>query len=185
MNTIKSALVTLVLVLLTMGATAQTKSNVLKTNLFSPILKTYWLSYERLFNDDAGVQLGFFYTGWNFGDTKLSGFALTPEARFYLSESAAPKGIYLAPGLRYSSLTATTDATDTDPGGEATVSTYGGALIVGAQTLLKEVVTIEAYIGPSYSAKTVDIKSGVEEDFDLGSFEGFGIRIGVTLGVAF
>lgn len=181
MKKIKLILLSILLVIFSLGATAQTKSNVLKTNLFSPILKTYWLSYEHLLNESTGIQLGFFYTGVGIGSTNFSGFALTPEARFYLSESAAPKGIYVAPGLRYSSFSLTDDGT-TD---KATYSAFGAALIVGAQTLLKDVVTIEAYVGPAYSFGNLKVDSGSSDDFDLGIFDGFGLRLGVTLGIAF
>jgi len=177
MKKIKFILLSILIVLFSLGATAQTKSNVLKTNLFSPILKTYWLSYEHLLNESTGIQLGFFYTGVGIGSTNFSGFALTPEARFYLSESAAPKGIYVAPGLRYSSFSLTDDGT-TD---KATYSAFSAALIVGAQTLLKDIITLEAYVGPAYSFGSLKVDSGSSEDFDLGIFDGFGLRLGVTL----
>lgn len=181
MKKIKFALVALFIIIFGVGATAQTKSNVLKTNLFSPIVKTYWLSYEHLFNESTGGQLGFFYTGVGIGSTNFTGFALTPEVRFYLSESPAPKGIYVAPGLRYTNFSLTDDNT-TD---KATYSAFGAALIVGAQTLLKDVITLEAYLGPAYSFGSVKVDSGSTDNFDLGTFDGFGFRIGVTIGVAF
>lgn len=181
MNRIKTSLISFLLVIFAMSASAQTKSNVVKTNLFSPIVKTYWLSYEHLFNDNLGAQLGFFYTGVSVGTTNFSGYSFTPEARFYLGDSPAPKGIYIAPGLRYSSFSLTDDGT-TD---KATYSTIGGALIVGAQTLLKDVVTLEAYLGPAYSSGTLKVDSGTASSFDLGGFDGFGFRFGITLGIAF
>ncbi len=181
MNKLKTSLIAILLVVFGIGASAQTKSNVVKTNIFSPLVKTYWLSYEHLFDENKGMQLGFFYTGINVGTTNFSGFALTPEARFYLSESPAPKGIYLAPGLRYSNFSLTDDGS-TD---KATYSTFGGALVVGAQTLLKDVITLEAYLGPSYSGGKLKVDSGTTGNFDLGSFDGFGFRFGITLGVAF
>ena len=181
MKKIKFTLVSILLIIFSLSATAQTKSNVLKTNLFSPILKTYWLSYEHLFNESTGVQLGFYYTGVGIGTTNFNGFAVSPEVRFYLSESPAPKGIYIAPGLRYTNFSLTDDDT-TD---KATYSAFGAALVVGAQTLLKEKITLEAYLGPAYSFGKLKVDSGTEETFDLGTFDGFGFRIGVTLGFAF
>lgn len=181
MKKMRVTFLTFLLAIMTLSLSAQTKSNVVKTNLFSPILKTYWLSYEHLFNDNLGAQLGFFYTGVSVGSTNFKGYSFTPEARFYLSESPAPKGIYVAPGLRYSSFSLTDDIA----AGKATYSTFGGALVVGAQTLLKEIITIEAYLGPAYSVGTLKVDSGTASDFDLGSFDGFGFRFGITIGVAF
>jgi len=181
MNKIKTSLIALFLVIFAFSSMAQTKSNVVKTNIFSPIVKTYWLSYEHLFSENKGAQLGFYYTGVSVGSTNFSGFSLTPEVRFYLSDSPAPKGIYLAPGLRYTSFSLTEDLT-TD---KATYSAFGGALVVGAQTLLKDVITLEAYLGPAYSAGKLKVDAGSAGNFDLGSFDGFGFRFGITLGIAF
>jgi hypothetical protein len=181
MKKIRFIFISLMFFAFALGGFAQTKSNVLKTNLFSPIVKTYWLSYEHLFSESTGAQLGFYYTGVKVGDTNFNGFALTPEVRFYLSDSPAPKGIYVAPGLRYTNFSLTDNVT-TD---KATYSAFGAALVVGAQTLLKDIITLEAYLGPAYSFGKLKVDSGETDNFDLGSFDGFGFRIGVTLGIAF
>ena len=54
------------------------KMNTVKTDLFSAILRTGVLKYERAINEDMSVQLGFFYTGYSPGDSevKLSGFGI-------------------------------------------------------------------------------------------------------------
>ncbi len=157
------------------------KSNVVKTNLFSPIIRTGHLLYERVINENMSGQLGFFYTGYTLGDLKLSGFGITPEYRYYLSQKAAPAGIYVAVSPRYLSLSLKEEGTDS----EATWSAFGAALNVGAQALLKDLITIEAYLGPAYSTGSLNVKSGTENDFALKSLDGFGIRIGVTVGIAF
>lgn len=157
------------------------KFNVIKTNLFSPIIRTYHLNYERVINEDMSGQLGFYYTGFHIAETNLSGFGITPEYRYYLSEKAAPAGIYVAISPRYLSFSLTEENTDS----EASWSAFGAALNVGAQALLKDVVTIEAYIGPAYSTGKIDVSVGSEDDFSLGSLDGFGIRFGVVIGVAF
>ncbi len=157
------------------------KSNVVKTNLFSPIIRTGHLLYERVLNEDMSAQLGLFYTKYTLADLELSGFGITPEFRYYLSEKSAPAGIYVALSPRYSSFSLKEETTAS----EATWSAFGGALNVGAQALLKDVVTIEAFIGPAYSTGSLNVTTGTEDDFDLGSLDGFGVRIGVTLGVAF
>ncbi len=72
-----------------------------KINILSPIVKTINLQYEKVVNESSSVQLGFFYTGYSSSGTSFSGFGITPEYRFYLSETEAPAGVYVAPFLRY------------------------------------------------------------------------------------
>jgi hypothetical protein len=159
------------------------KSNVLKINLFSPLVKSGSFFYERILTDAMSAQLGFFFTNFKLGDndTKFNGFGITPEFRYYLSESAAPKGIFIAPYIRYQNFTLKVEAESA----EADLTVIGGGLLVGAQTLLKDIITIEAFLGPSYGSGNIDVKVGQEEDFDFTTFDGFGIRGGITLGIAF
>ncbi|MBA7547364.1 hypothetical protein ES705_39778 [subsurface metagenome] len=65
------------------------------------------------------------------------------------------------------------------------MSVFGGGLLVGAQTLLKDVITIEAFIGPAYGFGIVDVEVGSEDDFEIDTFDGFAIRVGVTVGIGF
>ena len=74
-------------------ATAQ--SNVFKINIISPVVRTASVFYERALNDQSSLQLGFFYSGYSGNDTKFRGFGITPEYRFYLSETPAPAGFFL------------------------------------------------------------------------------------------
>jgi hypothetical protein len=157
------------------------KSNYVKANLFSPLVRTGSFFYERVLNDDMSGQLGFFFTKVVVGNTKLSGFGITPEFRYYLSESAAPKGLFMAPYFRYQSFKLSIDGGSA----EGNLSVVGGGLLVGAQTLLKDVITIEAFLGPAYSSGNVDVTSGSEDDFEIGTFDGFGVRVGITVGIGF
>ena len=157
------------------------KSNFVKANLFSPLVRSGSFFYEKVFNDDMSGQLGFFFTKVAAGDTKFSGFGITPEFRYYLSESAAPKGIFMAPYIRYQSFKLSIE------GGSAkgNLSVVGGGLLVGTQTLLKDVITIEAFLGPAYGFGNIDVTTGSEDDFDIGTFDGFGVRAGITVGIGF
>ncbi|MQY80420.1 MAG: DUF3575 domain-containing protein [Bacteroidetes bacterium] len=159
------------------------KSNVLKVNLFSPLIKSGSFFYERVLNDDMSAQLGFFFMSWTPGssDTKFGGFGVTPEFRYYLSESSAPKGIFIAPFVRYQKFSLEVESVNS----EADLTVFGGGLLVGAQTLLKDLITIEAFIGPSYGFGSIDVKAGDESDFDFETFDGFGARGGITIGIAF
>lgn len=157
------------------------KSNFVKANLFSPLVRTGSFFYERVLNDDMSGQLGFFFTRVEADGTKFSGFGITPEFRYYLSESSAPKGIFLAPYIRYQSFNLSVE----EENAEGKLSVFGGGLLVGAQTLLKDVITIEAFIGPAYGFGNMDITSGSEDDFKIDTFDGFLVRIGVTVGIGF
>ncbi|MCH7515381.1 MAG: DUF3575 domain-containing protein, partial [Bacteroidetes bacterium] len=61
------------------------QQNVVKMNFLSLIVKTFNVSYERVIDENNSFQLGVLYTGAKIGDTKLTGFGITPEYRFYLS----------------------------------------------------------------------------------------------------
>ena len=98
------------------------QQNVVKMNFLSLIVKTFNVSYERVIDENNSFQLGVFYTGAKIGDTKLTGFGITPEYRFYLSETEAPNGVYVAPYLRYNNL----ELKDELSTSEATLSSIGG-----------------------------------------------------------
>ncbi len=169
---------------------AKAQSNVFKVNIFSPIVSTASVFYERAISDDKSVQLGFFYTGFKVTDTKFSGFGITPELRFYLSESNAPEGFYVAPFARYQNFTLTNEFEDFSGGGgttksEATLSTIGGGVIAGKHWIFKERISLDAFLGPQLNSGSVEVKSGDESSFSTGAFSGFGIRTGLTFGVAF
>lgn len=160
---------------------AQKKMNI-KTDLFSPILRTGTLKFERAFTDDISFQLGFFYTGIHprNSETTLGGYGITPEFRFYLSNSPAPHGTYLAPNIRYYNLT----ATDPIVNEEGTLTNISLAINIGKQALLKDIVVIDAWVGPSYNFRTVSASS---PDFNVGitGVNGFGVRLGIAIGIAF
>lgn len=174
---------------ISMGA-AQAQSNVFKINIFSPIVRTGSVFYERTISEDKSVQLGAFYTGFSIEDTKFSGFGITPEFRKYLSSSnEAPAGFYLAPFLRFQSFNLKVEDSDWsegDTGGEANFTTFGGGLLIGRQWVFAERFVLDTFIGPSYNAGSIKAEDNAnEENFDTGAFGGFGVRTGVALGVKF
>ncbi len=156
------------------------KMNAIKTDLFSPFLRTGVLKYERAFNEDLSFQLGFFYTGFSPGDSdaKLSGFGITPEFRLYLSDTPAPVGTYLAPNFRYMSQ----KAEDPTINEIATLTSFGLAINLGKQWMLKDIVLIDIWVGPAYNFRTLDDPSG---EVDIEGADGFGLRLGLALGIAF
>ena len=156
------------------------QQNVVKMNFLSLIVKTFNVSYERVIDENNSFQLGVFYTGAKIGDTKLTGFGITPEYRFYLSETEAPNGVYVAPYLRYNNL----ELKDELSTSEATLSSIGGGLIIGKHWIFKEKVSFDLFIGPSYVSASIKVKSGTTT-YDTGAFDGFGLRFGITLGLGF
>jgi len=170
------------IIFLGMNLEAQ-KKNVIKTNLFSPIIRTGHLLYERALNDNMSLQLGFFYSGFNDRDSeaKLNGWGVTPEFRFYLSETkTAPSGIYLAPTIRYMNLKIEDESIDAK--GELT--SFGFSINFGTQMILKDIIAIDAFIGPSYNFRNYEETQG-DLETSIPDVNGFGIRFGLCLGLAF
>jgi hypothetical protein len=154
---------------------------VVKINIFSPIVKTFNVSYEHALNSSSSFQLGFFYTGYSASDTKFSGFGITPEYRFYLSESSeAPDGFYAAPFIRYQRFELTDEISDS----KGTLSAVGGGVIVGRQWIFKEKFSLDLFLGPAYYSGSTEVTEG-SDTFDTGAFDGFTVRVGITFGIAF
>jgi len=126
------------------------------------------------------MQLGVYFTGASNGNTDFTGFGITPEYRFYLSETEAPNGVYVAPFLRYSSFTVEDEVTTS----KATLSSFTGGLVIGRHWIFNEKVSFDLFLGPKYSSSSIKVKSGTDS-FKTGAFDGFGLRFGVTLGLAF
>jgi Protein of unknown function (DUF3575) len=163
-----------------LSSSAAKAQNVLKINILSPVVKTLNIQYERGLSASSSFQLGFFYTGYSAGDTKFSGFGITPEYRFYLSDTEAPAGVYVAPFVRYTNFKLEEDVTSS----EADFTAVGGGIILGKQWVFKEKVTLDLFIGPIYSSGKVDVTSGTDS-FDTDAFDGFGVRTGICFGFKF
>jgi hypothetical protein len=173
----------------TTSSYAQTeRKNLIKVNFLSPIVSTGSFFYERVISEISSVQLGLFYTGASIGsgdaETKVRGFGITPEYRFYLSEKGAPQGFFIAPYVRYQNfaLTSTFDGTED----KATFSGFGGGAVLGGQWLFKDRVSLEVFGGPGYSGGAFKYEGdATEDDFTTTGFDGFTFRFGATVGIAF
>ena len=81
--------------------------NAVKIDVFSWFAGVGVLKYERVFSENLSAQLGFFYA-WDFpiydsDDYNATGFAITPEFRYYLSnKNPAPRGYLPGPELQIS-----------------------------------------------------------------------------------
>ncbi len=158
------------------------KKNAIKSDLFSAFIRTGVVKYERAFNEHISAQLGFFYTGYHPRDSQseLNGWGITPEFRFYLSDTPAPAGTYLAPNFRYMKL----DVYDGESMESGTFTNLSLAFNLGKQWLFKDIVTLDAWVGPSYNFRTVSDVTG-EVDTGVEEADGFGLRIGLALGIVF
>ena len=170
------------------------KRNLLKLNLISPLVKTLNMLFEGVIGEQKSFQIGFFYTSGKSEDESLYGFGITPEYRMYFSEGRdAPSGFFLAPFLRFQTFHSTVnDSWTYDEEIEASFIGIRPGLLIGHQWLFSDKVSFELFFGTTYSIYSIDIKSdeGEEDDFPftdtfgIGEGNNFGIRAGLTIGIA-
>ncbi len=180
--------------LLGIASAASAQTNVVKVNILSPIVSTASFFFEHKVAEHRSLQLGALYTGWSSGNTRMNGFALTPEYRLYLSDDKPTlAGFYLGPFLRYQNLTLTmrSEYADADGNygtqeGKAALNTFGGGVVAGYQCLFKQRFSLDAFLGPSFNGGSLRVTSGNDsQTFNPGPFTGFGVRSGLTFGIAF
>jgi hypothetical protein len=160
--------------------------NAVKIDVFSWFAGVGVLKYERVFSENLSAQLGFFYA-WDFpiydsDDYNATGFAITPEFRYYLSnKNPAPRGIYLAPNYRYQKL----ETENLEENSEATVITNSIAINLGYQLVLKDLFLIDAWAGLAYNIRNVVDETIPGASIGPSSENEFGPRIGVSIGLVF
>lgn len=183
------------------------QNNVVKLDIFQPIVNTAALSFEHKLSESSSFQLGVSVTAnydedeYNYNGSKetrsTSGFGITPEYRFYLSEKhPAMEGFYVAPFLRYQFLRKSGQYGSYDPltgnyitqNTPATLNAFGGGVVVGRHWIFKQRFSLDALLGPTYMVSGVssDDKNVSKNDF-LGFYDdmNYGIRGAVTFGIAF
>lgn len=208
----------LLLPALLLAGAAHAQTNVLKVDIIQPLINTVAVSFEHKLSPSSSFQLsvagtfgykdgghfnfsngsnGYYYSGQN----STSGFAITPEYRFYLSEKhEAPEGFYVAPYVRYQHLSTTSDSylynpmTGTASSSqryEASLNAFGLGVIVGKHWIFKKRFSIDLYVGPGYTfTDTSSNEPGYQPrkgDFvgQLGSDNNYDFRGGATFGIAF
>ncbi|RYY82563.1 MAG: DUF3575 domain-containing protein [Chitinophagaceae bacterium] len=182
----KKTILALGLAAVAFGAQAQ-KSNAIKANIFSPLVKSGSFFYERKISENKTAQIGVGFTSWGKADeTKLSGIFITPEFRFYLSGEAM-NGFYVGPFLRYQNLKVVDKEAVAYGGTEdkATLNTFGGGVVIGRQWVFGNIVTFDIFGGPSYNVGKLKFEDGNGDATIPGAVNGFGARVGITLGIAF
>jgi hypothetical protein len=174
--------------------------NIIKVNFLSPFAATGSFFYERVINEQMSLQLGLSYTSIStgriipalFGDTRvrLKGYAITPEFRYYLSSTEAPRGFFVAPFIRYrhSDAFARIQRDGRTIEADADLSTLGAGIMIGGQWIFGKHISMDMFMGPSLNARFTKVRTPeVEErDFPIPNLFGpFGFRAGITIGVAF
>jgi hypothetical protein len=153
--------------------------NNVKVNLFSPLVRTVSGFYERKVSPSASVQLGFSFTGAELDDVNIDGWSITPEFRYYATQKGAMQGFYVAPFMRFGNFDLD------DKVSKAEMKTIGGGLLVGHQWIFSKGLSLDVFLGPSYNTGNIKITQGTTEPETPSSIDGFGIRSGLTLGIAF
>ncbi len=185
----KNLLVTAFTILtLCIGASLKAQKNVLKANLLSPIVLSGSFFYERAITKESSLQLGYFFTGFSISDTKFRGYGITPEYRYYAAGEVL-NGFYFSPFLRYQNFSLSEEFTDfngENQEAKATLTTFGGGLIAGWQWMFRERVTADIFVGPCFNSGNVKLEdNSSSRDFSTNVFTGVGMRIGLTVGIAF
>ncbi len=166
-------------------------NNLIKINPLSLIAATGSFAYERVLNEQMSGQLGFLFTRYSGRITDgrtLSGFAITPEFRYYLT-GAAPQGFFVAPFLRYRRTSLVGDVTVQGRTFEGTlqIDNFGGGVLVGGQFVLGERISFEGFIGPTVTGRNYNFsEETTERDYDVPNFfSPVWFRTGITIGFLF
>ena len=193
----KILIVTITILIINAFSSVKAQKNVIKANIFSPLVRTGSFFYERGLNENSSLQLGVYFTSWKQDGTGWSGVGITPEYRYYPSKNVLNR-FYIAPFLRYQSITISDEYEDynfdsngnfttTIEKSSATLTTFGGGFLVGHQWILGEYISIDSFVGPCYNYGELSTKSSddIIRTYDPRPFAGFGLRFGLTVGIAF
>jgi hypothetical protein len=166
--------------------------NIIKLNIPSLAVGTASLFYERVLNEQMSLQLGASYTSiksdWLL-NVRYRGYAITPEFRYYFSSTEAPRGFFVAPfaRYRYSDVTGNINRDGQQLPANAKISAYGAGVMIGGQIVGRH-LSVDAFIGPSLNARSVKVATPnvTEKEFPVPNILGiFGLRAGITVGIAF
>ena len=178
--------------------------NVVKLNPLSLAALAFSPSYERVISENMSVQLGVQYifkrdVPFTGQELRFGGWSVTPEFR-YFPGGKAPTGFYVAPFFRYRKLDVRGDVTVDVPNssggstkqtfdGQLISNNYSGGVLVGGQWVFNGGFSLEAFIGPYFSGRSLVVKeSTTESNYDIpGILTGspVWIRAGFTVGYAF
>ncbi len=171
-------------------AAEPSRSVVLKANVLSPFVLTASGFVEYAFAPHMSAQFGAFTTGASYKDVEFSGYGFTPEVRYYLSDTKeAPRGVYVAGYGRILNYKLTVDDKEEGETYEATYKPIGAGIAAGNQWIFNSGISVDLFMGLGVNGGSLKVKTGTEDDFDLGflNLVGSGVRFrpGLTIGYSF
>lgn len=178
--------ITVAFIFLAAGLAAQAqdgfRNNAVKLNPLSLFLLTGNAAYERAVSTNQTVQVGVFYSGVSISGIQYNGLGITPEYRFYFGgRKEAFNGVYAAPFARYQNFKFTNKSTREN----ATFSSVGGGAVIGWEKMWDGGFVLDLFAGPIYNSGNVKTDAN-EDQFDLkAGVNGFGARLGISLGFGF
>ncbi len=174
--------------------------NTVKLNVPGLVVGAINVQYERVLSPKVSAVLGVSYfipassrvlkgistSEFKVNKNTMSGFGVMPEIRFYLSgKSEAPRGFYIAPYGRFSRKTIDLDVNatvdfitkgkdiDTKFVGSGSFTTFGGGILIGAQWIFPNNLTLDWWIlGLGVTSTKFDVTSnGDYSDLDLSGID--------------
>lgn len=181
------------------------KENGLKLNILSPIYSNFSLSYQHLITPFKSFQISASYMDFNDyvnrvgDDLRVQGFSITPEYRINFNGYGL-NGFYAGPFLRYMDYQKTYEDNYIGQNSKenSKFKSVGLGFNIGQQFIIKNTVLIDLFAGPVYQVLVQeDINKTnsniyynnsnqyLAESIPNRYLRGYGIRAGVTIGVAF
>jgi hypothetical protein len=187
------------------------KKNGAKINLLSPIYSNLSVSYQCLLTPFRSLQLTASYMDFNdfryygnIDDLRVTGFSITPEYRINFSGYGL-NGFYVGPFLRYMDYKKTFDYDNysTSVKENSSFKSAGIGFNVGKQFIIKNKVLVDLFAGPVYQVlvqekinQSIIRQTPMFYDYEDYSdylapsipnryIKGYGIRAGITIGIAF
>ena len=156
------------------------KQVAIKFNMTSPIAKTFNIAGEWAFTDRFSAQVVYFKTSdFNVRGHVFSGSGFTPEGRFHFRPQRL-KGFFVGPYVRFRKLTWEIPS----KGASADFTSWSGGFVTGYQAVIKNLLIIDFFIGPSFSNNSLKVTAGVVDDFKLTTLTTTGVRSGLAIGIA-
>lgn len=185
------------------------KENGLKLNILSPVYSNLSLSYQHLINPFKSFQITAAYMDFNDyinqydDDLRVQGFSITPEYRINFNGYGL-NGFYAGPFIRYMDYHKTYEENyyGSFVKEDSKFKSIGLGFNIGHQFIIKNTVLIDLFAGPVYQVLiqedinrtsntnppmyyTSNSDQYLAESIPNRYLRGYGIRAGITIGVAF
>ncbi len=185
------------------------KENGLKLNILSPVYSNLSLSYQHLITPFRSFQITAAYMDFNdyinqnYDNLRVQGFSVTPEYRMNFNGYGL-NGFYAGPFLRYMDYRKTYDNnfSGTVNVEDSKFKSVGIGFNIGHQFIVKNTVLIDLFAGPVYQVlvqedvNKINVRNTtwyytnysdqyLAESIPNRYLRGYGIRAGITIGVAF